>query len=610
MNAPFVPPPTMISMAVARLSALLARGGDSSTSGRALAPAIDDARLLAVADAVGLNDGERLAAALCLAVEADAAVARLVARAQQPVGGSRPLAGLMASLFADEGVSAIGLAGGLAVASGLLELGDENAPLPERAVSMPLTVASALTGGSVCPEGVTALAGPRPPLPPRLVAEGEAFARAAADASTLLLIRTPCQREGEAMAATVAGALGRRPFDMDEADPRRLTAWLAACEALPMVSRQLGPGETVDLRRYDALPLPLIAVCGLDGHVDSGRRTVEWRSGSLTEVERETLWKAGGLEPKSAARAARLYRHGAGRIAELAGRMAGVEGPDDWARLTQAVADGAGRLDMVARRLRANITREAIVLPPELSEALDQLRDRLALRNRLADGLGPTLTARYRPGVRALFTGDSGTGKTLAAHWLAQEAGLPLYRVDLSALTSKYIGETEKNLSQLLDAAEHADVMLFFDEADSLFGARTDVGDSHDRFANAQTNFLLQRIEEFDGVALLATNNRDRFDPAFVRRLDAILEFPLPDAAARRRLWLCHLGEQPEIGDHALNLLAGEVDLAGGHIRNIVLGAAVRAQRDRRAITLADLRAAAVDEYGKLGRAPPPFEPC
>ena len=248
---------------------------------------------------------------------------------------------------------------------------------------------------------------------------------------------------------------------------------------------------------------------------------------------------------------------------------------------------------------------DALVTPRSLGQALERLVERCRRRDSLAEGLGPAITARYRPGIRALFHGGSGTGKSLAAEWLAGRLGLPLYRVDLAALTSKWIGETEKNLSTLLSAAEHADVVLFFDEADALFAARTEVGDANDRFANAQTNYLLQRIEFFDGIAILAANSRDRFDTAFTRRLDAILEFPMPEAPARRLLWQAHLGRGHALSEAALDRLAVIVDLAGGHIRNVVLAAAADAKAARRAIGWHDIAAATTEEYVKLGRPPP-----
>jgi SpoVK/Ycf46/Vps4 family AAA+-type ATPase len=188
---------------------------------------------------------------------------------------------------------------------------------------------------------------------------------------------------------------------------------------------------------------------------------------------------------------------------------------------------------------------------------------------------------------------------------LATRLGLPLYRVDLASVTSKYIGETEKNLAQLLGRAEESEVILLFDEADSLFGKRTEVKESNDRFANAQTNYLLQRIETFEGIALLTSNSRSRFDPAFCRRLDMIVDFPLPGPQERRDLWLSHLGKHHQLTGRELNQLAASVDLAGGHIRNAVLAAAVLARNARRTIVYQDLVVALGDEYRKLSRQLP-----
>ena len=189
--------------------------------------------------------------------------------------------------------------------------------------------------------------------------------------------------------------------------------------------------------------------------------------------------------------------------------------------------------------------------------------------------------------------------------WLATRIGLPLYRVDLASVTSKYIGETEKNLALLFARAEQAEVVLLFDEADALFGKRTEGREANDRFANAQTNYLLQRIESFEGIALLTSNTRARFDSAFTRRLDAIIEFPVPTAEERRSLWLAHLGDQHGIDATELNRLASSCDLAGGHIRNAVLAAAAQTRQSGGSIRCEDVRQAIAAEYRKLGKPPP-----
>jgi len=173
--------------------------------------------------------------------------------------------------------------------------------------------------------------------------------------------------------------------------------------------------------------------------------------------------------------------------------------------------------------------------------------------------------------------------------------------VALAALSSKYIGETEKNLARLLAAAEEQEVTLLFDEADSLFGKRTDISDSNDRFANAQTNYLLQRIETYTGIVILTSNARTRFDEAFMRRLDVIVEFTQPGPQERRGLWTAHLGRGHAVADADLNRLAAMAEMAGGHIRNVVLTAAVLAQKQGRAITWPDIAGALRIEYRKLG---------
>jgi hypothetical protein len=603
MNAPqrLLPPDALTSEALGRLADVAVNAGHDGW----MPPAVPlDAERLAIA-LTGLPHGEALAVALMLTVECDASVARMIGAVQAPVGGARPLAGLIATLFAPEGVTVTSLWSGAATQTGLITWGDEAAPLPERSLAMPSWLAASLSGLDALPPGVVELAQPCVLLPDRIASDIAAEGQELAGNDTLLVIRASCPAEGEALVRAASGFTGLSPCQIIAPDAPGLATWLAMTRRAPLVHRSAGPGETINLGEFDRLAAPLILITGGEGQVISARRRREWRAPMPSEEERAELWQAWGLDPETAEATAARYRQGAGRIAEIGRNLAGTEA--SLSTLAAIMREGGGRIDGLARRATAHVRREDIVLTAALGSALDRLRDRILLRNRLSEGLGPTIAARYRPGVRALFTGESGTGKTLAAHWLAEEAGLPCYRVDLAAMTSKWIGETEKNLSQLLDAAEQGDVVLFFDEADALFGARTDVSDANDRHANAQTNYLLQRIEDFEGVALLATNSRDRFDPAFVRRLDMVLEFPLPDAVARRQLWDRHLGAGHCIAPTRLDIIAAGVDLAGGHVRNIALAAASRAKAEGRLIASPDLEAAIAEEYAKLGRTAPPL---
>jgi hypothetical protein len=210
-------------------------------------------------------------------------------------------------------------------------------------------------------------------------------------------------------------------------------------------------------------------------------------------------------------------------------------------------------------------------------------------------------------GVSALFSGPSGTGKTMAAAVIAKELGLDLFRIDLSAVVSKYIGETEKNLSRIFDVARDGAAVLLFDEADALFGKRSDVRDSHDRFANIQVSYLLARMDSFDGLAILTTNQAGALDPAFHRRLRFMVRFPFPDAGDRARIWQRAFPSRTPLSGVDLERLAG-LEISGAGIRNIALGAAFRAAEQGRPIQLEHLRAAALAECAKSERQVSPVE--
>lgn len=299
----------------------------------------------------------------------------------------------------------------------------------------------------------------------------------------------------------------------------------------------------------------------------------------------------------------------------LAGRLARWRTLEPAAAITMADLDeacrrlGAARISGLARRLPRQERLSDLVLPPHTRGLIDDLCNEARHQQRVLGDWGFAQKLSLGRGLTALFSGPPGTGKTLAVQTIAGALGLDLYRVDLSQVVSKYIGETEKHLGQVFDDAEATRAILFFDEADALFGKRSEVKDSHDRYANVEVGFLLQRMEEFEGVAILATNLRKNLDEAFVRRLRFVIEFPFPDEEQRRRIWeVTFPTDAPLAPDVDFGLLAREVRLAGGHIRNIGLAAAFYAAARRDAIGMADLLRAAAREYEKLGKSWTPPE--
>ena len=593
-----------------------------------MSPALADRPMLRLAREIGLSQVELLVLVLAAAVETDLICGRAVAHLQAPLGGSRPSLGLLAAALSglgDSGDLIAAILGGPGVLSGLLQVSGEEAPLAERSVRVPVPILLALRGGAAGESDAswpgTVLDADRVhdiPLPPSALDGAERQARGMASGSqTVLALRGGSLAEGKALASEIARLQGRRALFIENERSKETHAlsglgpWLILKDLLPVFCLDLGPGER---RSLPVLPLyggPQLAICGQEGSVESNGETVPvWKIETAPRTERRLLWEA-ALGSGPLAEDLSNHRHGSGRIAQL-GRMArrhsildGRTEPElSDVQAASWTAEGTG-LDALAQPLADRIVEDAFVASPRLRNELDRLFLRCCGREGLVDGLGPSAAARYRTGVRALFTGPSGTGKTLAAGWLATRLGLPLYRVDLAAVTSKYIGETEKNLAQLLSRAEHAEVVLLFDEADSMFGSRTDVKDSNDRFANAQTNYLLQRIESFDGIVLLTSNSRARFDPAFFRRLDAIVEFPPPGPMERRSLWQAHLGNGHSLSDAELNQLSAVADLLGGNIRNAVLTASLLARSKVGRIGYGDILEALGDEYRKLGRQVP-----
>ncbi len=261
------------------------------------------------------------------------------------------------------------------------------------------------------------------------------------------------------------------------------------------------------------------------------------------------------------------------------------------------------KLSVLARKINPKYTWDDIVLPSDQMNQLGEICNQAKYRHIVYGEWGFDRKLSLGKGLNALFSGPSGTGKTMAAEVISNELHLDLYKIDLSQVVSKYIGETEKNLDRIFHEAKTSNAILFFDEADALFGKRSEVKDAHDRYANIEIGYLLQKMEEYDGMTILATNLRQNMDEAFVRRMQVIVEFPFPDEEYRRRIWVVVFPSEAPLGlDIDFGILVREVKLPGGNIKNIALTAAFYAAEDGGVIRMTHLVRATRREYQKMGR--------
>jgi hypothetical protein len=285
---------------------------------------------------------------------------------------------------------------------------------------------------------------------------------------------------------------------------------------------------------------------------------------------------------------------------EDAARLAGALGGDLDAGAREASSGGLGTL---ATRLKPTYTWEDLVVPDRQLDALHSISAYLRHRDQVLGDWGYERRVAKSQGLKILFAGESGTGKTMAAQVLAADLGLDIFQVDLATIVSKYIGETEKNLARIFAAAEGSNAMLFFDEADAMFGKRSEVSDAHDRYANLEVAYLLQKMEAHSGAVILATNFRRNIDDAFLRRLDFVIDFPFPEPHDRERLWRGMVPAEAPLGaDVDFAQLARRFTLSGGAIRNCTLAAAFLAAEEGSTIDMAHLIRAVGVEYAKLGR--------
>ncbi|MEZ4364143.1 MAG: ATP-binding protein [Kofleriaceae bacterium] len=335
----------------------------------------------------------------------------------------------------------------------------------------------------------------------------------------------------------------------------------------------------------------------------------------LLESERAAFWRAAvtraGLPTADVDALAARYRVGPGVIehvvAQVVARRAhepGAAAEDAAAQLDEVAAQHIDtRLTHIAQRVQRLPRWEQVALPGDLIDSIREFIARISQRRTVYDTWGFSEKMSSSRGLTALFYGPPGTGKTMVAGLIARELGLELYRIDLARIVSKWIGETEKNLAEVFDAAEDGQVVIVFDEADSLFAKRTEVKSSVDRYANLEVNYLLQRLDTFEGIAILTTNLEGSIDPAFKRRMSLRLQFPFPDEEMRTRLWASHIpSAAPVRGDFDFAELARRFPLSGGYIRNSTLRAAFLAAQEQRPLSQEHLLRAIALEYRELGK--------
>ena len=511
--------------------------------------------------------------------------------------------------------------GGTLVAHGLVLVEDSDRPFLTRSLRVPDRVIAHLLGDN----------GPEPELVP-LIPEVEGYpsplsarlAAAMTAGARLVHIR---EREAGTGVATAVAALeetGRRALVVDlallarDADPVDLVAMSVREAMLQGAGLVVWPVEALAESRLDAVqgltawPVPVLMVgaSNWDPRWTSTPPLVT-ESPVLGACERTALLRTyldrvgatvapealgahlslGPVQAQRAIRAAQSAALVAGGVLDEAALRAGVR------------AQNASGLERLARRIEPEVGWDDLVLAPAVRRALEELSARARHRDQVLVDWGMRRGGGRGRGVTAMFAGDSGTGKTMSAEVVAGDLGLDLYTVNLATVVDKYVGETEKNLERIFAEAGGVNAVLFFDEADAIFGRRSDVRDAHDRYANIESAYLLQRLETFDGLAVLATNLRANIDEAFTRRLDAIIEFPAPAADLRGVLWRqCLAPPLPVAEDVNLAFCAEAFELAGGNIRSAATTAAYLAAADHTPVTMTHLITAVGQEYRKLGR--------
>jgi hypothetical protein len=593
--------------------------------------------LLRLAHSAGLDFRARLALMLCGLAEEDSRFGGLFAALQAPLAARRPCletAGRILRCAAPEDAADAWEVFQPLFAAGLLEAEAPALPRAEWALRIPALIWDALRGRleQAPAPGLRYYPAEQFPRLAELIAAPEAHAA---------LERLPALlRSGQVEAAVLRGSPGSNRLEAAGALAKTLGMGLMVYEAaapgaelalpllgplsalggaLPALTLDPGPGEAAEFPRLWAYRGALIVLLGMEGglHAPQLQRVAHltlalpepdlrlraWQSAfagravsDLEEINRRFILPAGYIRQAAGMAQAQAALHGRETVSE-----------EDVRQASRAL--NRQRLDALAARLDTGGDWNRLVVSPLALSKLHELEQRARQREQLPARLGEGFTGQANRGVRALFTGGSGVGKTLAARILAARLGMDLYRVDLGAVVNKYIGETEKNLHRLLSTAEDLDVALLLDEGDALLGSRTEVRSANDRYANLETNYLLQRLENYQGVVLITSNAPQNIDRAFQRRMDVVVDFVAPGAMERWRIWRLHLPAQTSVSPRFLEQTAARCALTGGQIRSAAQLAVLLSLEDGGELGDWHVEQAVQSEYRKAGATCPLNEP-
>ncbi len=602
-----------------------------------------------------LNLFERRCVVLCLAPEVDRKYDRLYAYLQDDVTRRRPTAGLALELLCASPAEALAARAAFDLRSPLVrgrlvQISDGPggpSPLLSRSLKLDDRIAEILLGTGVSAMGLPAAAemvfpegkgSAASPLLPRLTAMVRARLGDPAAGGLLLHLHGPYGSGTQELAEAVCGELGL-PLVIGDVgrmleQPFEETVWLVAREAAlqpaalclrgfdRLLSDEGGAAQEDRLRSVLTAVQTFARLTFLLGERSWSPAGLPVQDGFLSlslghpdPAAARDLWKsalsgrpvAEAVDPGALASRFRLTPGQMRDAAALAGSLALWRSPDDGAISAADLAaacraQSGGELARLAGKVEPRYGWDDLVLPPDALEQLREICGQARHRDRVLGDWGFGRRLSLGKGLNVLFSGPPGTGKTMAAEVLARALELDLYKIDLSRVVSKYIGETEKNLDRVFSAARSANAILFFDEADALFGKRSEVRDAHDRYANVEISYLLQKMEEHEGISVLASNLRQHLDPAFLRRLAFAVHFPFPDEESRRRIWKGAWPAETPLGkDVDFAALSRDLPLAGGNIKNVAVAAAFLAAADGGRVRQSHLLRALRREMQKLG---------